>query len=96
MAFHDVRVRRDPVAFFKHDDIELLLRHRLTPVIHNIEQIEMLEKTAFEGKLDVYLKVNSGMNRLGFTVDNLKKFYSERRPNNTRARRQSASIWARS
>ena len=59
-------------GFFKPDDIELLLRHRLTPVIHNIEQIEMLEKTAFEGKLDVYLKVNSGMNRLGFTVDNLR------------------------
>ena len=59
-------------GFFKPDDIELLLRHRLTPVIHNIEQIEMLEKTAFDGKLDVYLKVNSGMNRLGFTVDNLR------------------------
>jgi alanine racemase len=59
-------------GFFKPEDIELLLRHRLTPVIHNIEQIEMLEKTAFEGKLDVYLKVNSGMNRLGFTVDNLR------------------------
>jgi len=59
-------------GFFKEEDIALLARHRLTPVIHNIDQLEMLERTRFEGKLDVYLKVNSGMNRLGFGVDNLR------------------------
>ena len=59
-------------GFFKPEDIELLARHQLTPVIHNIEQIEMLEKTRFQGALPVYLKVNSGMNRLGFAVDNLR------------------------
>ena len=32
----------------------------------------MLEKASIEGKLDVYLKVNSGMNRLGFAVDNVR------------------------
>ncbi len=59
-------------GFFKPEDIPLLARHRLTPVIHNIEQIEMLGKSDPGGKLDVYLKVNSGMNRLGFTMDNLR------------------------
>jgi alanine racemase len=59
-------------GFFKPADIELLARYQLTPVIHNIEQVEMLEKAAFEGRLPVYLKVNSGMNRLGFTVDNVR------------------------
>lgn len=59
-------------GFFKPADIELLAKHRLTPVIHNIEQIEMLEKTRFAGALPAYLKVNSGMNRLGFTVDNVR------------------------
>ena len=59
-------------GFFKPADIELLAQHRLTPVIHNIEQIEMLEKTRVAGALPVYLKVNSGMNRLGFTVDNVR------------------------
>ena len=59
-------------GFFKPDDIALLLRHRLTPVIHNIEQIEMLEKAGLDGTLDVYLKVNSGMNRLGFAMDNVR------------------------
>ncbi len=59
-------------GIFKPEDIALLLQHRLTPVIHNIEQIEMLEKAGIDGTLDVYLKVNSGMNRLGFAVDNVR------------------------
>ena len=59
-------------GFFKPEDIPLLVQHRLTPVIHNIEQIEMLDKARISGPLDVYLKVNSGMNRLGFAVDNVR------------------------
>ncbi len=59
-------------GFFKPEDIALLLKYRLTPVIHNIEQIEMLAKAGVGGPLDVYLKVNSGMNRLGFAVDNVR------------------------
>jgi alanine racemase len=59
-------------GFFKAEDIATVARQRLTPVIHSMAQVEMLEKTAVEGKLGVYLKVNSGMNRLGFTVDNVR------------------------
>jgi alanine racemase len=59
-------------GFFKAQDLPQLVDHRVTPVVHNIEQIEMLEKTPLNGTLDVYLKVNSGMNRLGFTVDNVR------------------------
>jgi alanine racemase len=59
-------------GYFRPEDIALLSRHRLTPVIHNIEQVEWLEKTPPEAPIDVYLKVNSGMNRLGFAVDNVR------------------------
>jgi alanine racemase len=59
-------------GFFRPEDIALLRQHRLTPVIHSMEQIEMLEKAGIDGQLDVYLKVNSGMNRLGFAVDNVR------------------------
>lgn len=59
-------------GFFKPEDVTLLARHRLTPVVHNVEQLEMLEKVTFVGKMDAYLKVNSGMNRLGFSVDNVR------------------------
>jgi alanine racemase len=59
-------------GFFKPQDVALLAEYDLTPVVHNIEQIEILEKTALARPIDAYLKVNSGMNRLGFTVDNVR------------------------
>jgi alanine racemase len=59
-------------GFFKEEDIAPLARHSLTPVIHSIDQLEKLERTRCDGKIGVYLKVNSGMNRLGFNVDNVR------------------------
>jgi len=59
-------------GFFKPQDVALLAEYDLTPVVHNIEQIEIIEKTALPKPIDAYLKVNSGMNRLGFTVDNVR------------------------
>ena len=59
-------------GFFKPQDVALLSEYDLTPVVHNIEQIEILERTALARPIDAYLKVNSGMNRLGFTVDNVR------------------------
>jgi alanine racemase len=56
-------------GFFTPQDLPHYAKYRLVPVVHNIEQVEMLAKTPIEGQLDVYLKVNSGMNRLGFMND---------------------------
>jgi len=53
----------------------LLQRHALTPVIHHPEQVAMLERARLSGPLDVYVKVNSGMNRLGFTAESLRPAY---------------------
>jgi alanine racemase len=59
-------------GFFEPDDLALLTRYQLTPVIHSAEQIEILQKTPLESAIAAYLKVNSGMNRLGFTLDNVR------------------------
>ncbi len=59
-------------GFFKPQDVALLAEYDLTPVVHNMEQIEILERTPLGKPINVYLKVNSGMNRLGFTVDNVR------------------------
>ncbi len=58
-------------GFFTADDVPLLARHRLTPVIHSVPQVEILQKATLEGEIEAYLKVNSGMNRLGFVMDNV-------------------------
>jgi alanine racemase len=63
-------------GFFKAADLELLTQHALTPVLHNPEQIEVLKRATLGAEIDVYLKVNSGMNRLGFGVESLRPAYN--------------------
>lgn len=53
-------------GFFDADELPVLAEHRLATVVHCAEQIEMLEAFGSPAGIDVFLKVNSGMNRLGF------------------------------
>ncbi|MDP2560650.1 alanine racemase [Psychrobium sp. 1_MG-2023] len=52
-------------GFFQLSDIEILLTNNLQTVIHSLEQVEMLEQISLSGQLNVWLKVDTGMNRLG-------------------------------
>jgi alanine racemase len=63
-------------GFFKPIDLPLLAKYSLTPVVHNAEQVEMLRLAELAGEIDVYVKVNSGMNRLGFPVEGLRPAYN--------------------
>jgi alanine racemase len=68
-----VRVRqrgeRRPVllleGFFEAAELDALAAHSLATVVHCAEQVDMLEKARVSRPLDVYLKINTGMNRLG-------------------------------
>jgi alanine racemase len=58
-------------GFFGAEDLPVIAEYDLTSVIHSAWQVAMLDAypgsgTPGSGKLDVWLKVNSGMNRLGF------------------------------
>src|SRR5712691_404868 len=63
-------------GFFKPIDVPLLLKYNLTPVIHNAEQVEMLRLAPPPGEIEAYIKVNSGMNRLGFNAESLRPAYN--------------------
>src|SRR4051794_13576563 len=68
-------------GMFQALDVPLLGRHALTPVIHNAEQLKMLAAAEPGGALDVYLKANTGMNRLGFDAVGLRSAYEALRAN---------------
>jgi alanine racemase len=53
-------------GFFGVEDLALVAEYDLTCVIHSAAQIAMLDAYPKNGILDVWLKVNTGMNRLGF------------------------------
>lgn len=54
-------------GFFSAEDLEVIAAYDLSCVIHSAWQIELLDAYPRRAALDVWLKVNSGMNRLGFT-----------------------------
>lgn len=59
-------------GIFSSRDVRAVVEHRITTVIHGPEQLDLLLKTApADAALAVCLKLNTGMNRLGFTAADL-------------------------
>lgn len=54
-------------GFFHPDEIPEIARRRLQPVVHREDQIDALVRARPEHKIDVYLKLDTGMHRLGMT-----------------------------
>lgn len=62
-------------GFFDADDIAVLAQHQLQFAVHCNEQIQWLEAATIDAQFDVHLKMNSGMNRLGFKPDAYRAAY---------------------
>lgn len=58
-------------GFYSPDELPLLIRHRLIPVLHRPDQVRALLAADWPSDLPVYLKLNTGMNRLGFDADGI-------------------------
>ena len=56
-------------GFFTPDELPAFSTLQLATVIHRADQIRALAATPLPQSLDVYLKLNTGMNRLGFSLD---------------------------
>ena len=70
MALRDAGIRQPILlleGFFEPAEIPLCAAYGLTPVIHRVEQLAMLRHAGLPAGLPVYLKLNTGMNRLGIT-----------------------------
>jgi alanine racemase len=53
-------------GYFEAAELPVLVRHDIATVVHSRDQIEMLNELRPDAALDVYVKLNTGMNRLGF------------------------------
>ncbi|HEX7644972.1 MAG TPA: alanine racemase [Burkholderiaceae bacterium] len=62
-------------GFFQQEDIPMLVQHQVETAIHSAEQIAMLEQANLAGPIDVHLKMNTGMNRLGFVPGDFRAAY---------------------
>ncbi|SVC99552.1 uncharacterized protein METZ01_LOCUS352406, partial [marine metagenome] len=72
---------------YKPNDLSLIIKLNLEVVIHNEYQLELLEKSKIDGPIKVWLKIDTGMHRLGFSVDKteemLRRLMSCRNINST-------------
>jgi alanine racemase len=62
-------------GFFKPSELELLVEHQLDTVIHCTEQLECLLSTPLRTPVKVWLKMDSGMHRLGFSPETFTAAY---------------------
>ncbi|HEY1844424.1 MAG TPA: catabolic alanine racemase DadX [Buttiauxella sp.] len=66
-------------GFFHADELPVFDRYRLTTSLHSNWQVKALANARLKAPLDVYLKMNSGMNRLGFTADRVHSIWQQLR-----------------
>lgn len=71
-------------GFFQPADLEWVDRYHLSTTIHTVEQLDMLAHARPSRRIDVMLKLNSGMHRLGFAPD----YYREAHTRATQLREQ--------
>jgi alanine racemase len=62
-------------GIFDAADLETVVRAKLDFAVHCSEQIAWLEQARLSGPLDIHLKMNSGMNRLGFKPEAYRAAY---------------------
>lgn len=53
-------------GFFEASELEPIEHEALSTVVHDDEQLRMLETAKLADPVDVFMKINTGMNRLGF------------------------------
>ncbi|MEO6959450.1 MAG: alanine racemase [Burkholderiaceae bacterium] len=64
-------------GFFEPSDIAVADQYRLSLVVHCQDQLDMLDSARFDHPIDAFIKLNSGMNRLGFSEANYQTAYRQ-------------------
>ncbi|HKA40282.1 MAG TPA: alanine racemase, partial [Burkholderiales bacterium] len=68
-------------GFFDARELPAMMEHGLATVVHRMDQVAALADLPVRGRLDVLLKVNSGMNRLGLSAGEFEKALERLRGN---------------
>lgn len=64
-------------GFFSAAELPEIVHHGFTIMVHDREQLQLLKALRTDKKLDVFLKFNTGMNRLGFPAADSRSVIEE-------------------
>ncbi|WJV53206.1 alanine racemase [Prodigiosinella aquatilis] len=62
-------------GFFSANDVPLLAEYQLETAIHSVEQLAALEQASLSRPLKVWMKLDTGMHRLGVLPEQAEAFY---------------------
>jgi len=66
-------------GFFETDEFELIDEHRLDLTIHHVWQVNALAKAKLKQPVDIWLKLDTGMHRLGLAAELVEEAYDHLR-----------------
>ena len=64
-------------GFFDEKDLPIIAVNNIETVVHNREQLEALKRAVVPSPIKVWLKIDTGMHRLGVSLDEVDYFYQE-------------------
>lgn len=62
-------------GFFSANELPILVSNNIETVVHSIEQLEALENETLEQPIRVWMKIDTGMHRLGVRLEQAEAFY---------------------
>lgn len=62
-------------GFFAKEDIDILAVNNLQTIVHNSQQLDAIVNADLDKPLKVWLKIDTGMHRLGINPEQLEYFY---------------------
>lgn len=62
-------------GLFRADELDRAVAGNFSPVLHQMAQVELLEKHPHINPMSVWLKIDTGMHRLGFDSDEIAGIY---------------------
>lgn len=62
-------------GLFYPDELSEVVKYQFNLVVHHLPHVEILEKAKIKAPINVWLKINTGMNRLGFCADEFSDMY---------------------
>lgn len=63
-------------GFVEPEELDLMNQHDVEPVIHSCFQVEQLEQAAYSRPLTVWIKLDTGMHRLGFLPEAFAHYHA--------------------
>lgn len=80
----DNRIKKEIVClqgFSNESECIYCSENNIKPVMHDFSQINIIEKASLNNKIKIWIKIDTGMNRLGFHNDNFQEVFDKCKEN---------------